>query len=138
MAATVSISLLNVAGESLATTIYFTSLSTPTIASASIVIGKTTTAYTNDSGAGTVSLQAGDYLVKILDERFKISVPSSSGSYALADLVTSDLVWTIGSNWRSKNGSLQLLNESDSLYYTLGCKNVDGVAVLYLADTGEA
>ena len=34
--------------------------------------------------------------------------------------------------------TLEILNETDGFYYTIRCKNIDGVATLYLSDTGSA
>lgn len=138
MAATITIRLVDVSGDALSTQVLFTSLSTPTVASTSIVIGKNESTNTDSTGIGSIALQAGDYLVRILDERFKISVPANSGSYELANIATSDLTWTLGTYWRNYNGTLQILNDSDSLWYSLRSKNIDGVAVLYLSDTGIA
>jgi hypothetical protein len=32
---------------------------------------------------------------------------------------------------------IEIRNQSDTLYYTVQCKSVDGVPVLYLADVGK-
>jgi hypothetical protein len=48
------------------------------------------------------------------------------------------LTWTLGTKWRNYNGELQILNDTDGLWYSLRSKNINDAALLYLSDTGIA
>ena len=48
--------------------------------------------------------------------------------------------WTsvVGSNVRIYNGKLYIKNDTDGLWYYLGCQTVDNVVTFYLSDSGIA
>lgn len=53
---------------------------------------------------------------------------------SVAPLYTFDIS---GSTFRIKNGKIQVKNDTNGLWYYVGCQTIDNIPTFYLSDTGE-
>lgn len=89
--ATINISLKNILGVDISTSVTIKLLDDILIDGLNIVAGTKQSVPTNSAGDATVTLYPGNYLVYILDRQpLRIAVPTGTGAYNMADLIDDD------------------------------------------------
>jgi hypothetical protein len=89
--ATINISLKNILGVDISTSVTIKLLDDILIDGVNIVAGTKQSVPTNSAGDATVTLYPGNYLVYILDRQpLRIAVPTGTGAYNMADLIDDD------------------------------------------------
>lgn len=87
MAASITIRLVDIIGTAFSGPVIFTPKFTPLAFGTNLAIGTKISTATSADGVGTVNLLAGQYAASVRDESFTFTVPDSTGSYELANLV---------------------------------------------------
>lgn len=154
MAATIQGVLKSTDGSLLQTQIEFESISAPTVGSGYVVSATKKLLSSDPVGAFSVQLEAGDYYVRWFNGTVRsqiiISVPDTSSTYQIEDLITSATVYTHttspiyaqqappNGSYRIKSGQhLQIYNSTTGLWHTLLCIGPAGALQVAFA-AGEA
>lgn len=95
LASTVTVSILDPAGDGRAARVTFSPISTPTNIGTDLITTRPVTITTAADGSGSAVLKAGDYKVNIAGrDPFVISVPNDSDTYDMTALISSTLTYT--------------------------------------------